>query len=93
MGRPTGDTEPLFGTVLQGRTVDPVIVTVARRRAYAVVQEEQRARLREVFDRELRVLVRRGVEVVARDAGVKLKTREDGSADAGASVTEGRNDD
>lgn len=68
-GRPVGDTEPLFG----GVEADPVIVAVAKRRAYAVVHEEQRDRLRDVFDRELKVLKRRGVEVVAKDAGVALK--------------------
>lgn len=78
VGRPSGDTEPLFGTVLNGRDVDPVIALVAKRRAYAVVNEEQRDRLAEVFSAELRVLARRGVEVVAADAGVKLAVNEDG---------------
>ena len=74
VGRPQGDVEPLFGTLLNGRAVHPVIALVAKRRAYAVIAEEQRRRLAEVFDRELKVLSRRGVEVVAKDAGVKLKT-------------------
>lgn len=81
VGRPQGDTEPLFGTRLAGREVDPTIALIAKRRAYAVVQEEQRERLAEVFDAELRVLARRGVETVARDAGVKLKAREGSEAE------------
>ena len=65
-GRPDGSVEPVF--VAEG--VDPVLIAVARRRAYAVVHEEQRDRMREVFRAELRVLKGRGVEVVARDAGI-----------------------
>ena len=76
VGRPQGDTEPLFGSVLNGRDVDPLIVKVARRRAYAVVAEEQRERLREVFERELKVLSRRELSVVAADAGVKLRAHD-----------------
>ena len=52
--------------------VHPVLVKVAQRRAFAVVHEEQRERLREVFGVELKVLKRRGVEEVARDAHIKL---------------------
>lgn len=80
VGRPSGDTEPLFGSVLNGREVDPLIVLIAKRRAYAVVHEEQRERLAEVFDKEMAVLRRRGIETVAADAGVALKR----SADAGS---------
>ena len=76
VGRPTGDTEPLFGSVLNGREVDPVIVLIAKRRAYAVVHEEQRERLAEVFDAELKVLKRRGLQTVAADAGVKLRAHD-----------------
>lgn len=71
-GRPLGDTKPLFA----GTDADPLIQMVAKRRAYAVVHEEQRDRLKQVFDTELRVLKRRGVTTVAADAGVKLKARE-----------------
>lgn len=80
VGRPSGDTEPLFGSVLNGRDVDPVLVMIAKRRAYAVVHEEQRERLQEVFAAELKVLNRRGLATVAEDAGVKLKTTPDGSS-------------
>lgn len=52
--------------------VSPVIVSVAKRRAYAVVHEEQRERMAEVFRAELKVLRRRGETQVAADAGVKL---------------------
>lgn len=72
VGRPADDREPLFARP----DADPVLALIAKRRAYAVVHEEQRARLAEVFDRELRVLNRRGVEVAAQDAGVKLAVRE-----------------
>lgn len=74
VGRPVGDNEPLFA----GVDADPVIALIAKRRAYAVVHEEQRDRLKEVFDKELRVLKRRGLEVVAQDAGVKLKAPIEG---------------
>ena len=77
VGRPVGDVEPLFA----GADADPVIALIAKRRAYAVVHEEQRERLAEVFAKELRVLKRRGLEVVAADAGVKLKA-DDGSSDS-----------
>lgn len=72
VGRPA-DAEPLF----IAPDVDPLIVLIAKRRAYAVVHEEQRARMAEVFDRELSVLRRRGVEQVASDAGVKLVGTEE----------------
>jgi hypothetical protein len=50
----------------------PVLLRAAERRAYAVVHEENRERLSEVFGVELKVLRRRGVEEVARDIGAKL---------------------
>lgn len=71
VGRPTG-TEPLFSAP----EVDPVIALIAKRRAYAVVHEEQRDRMSEVFAAELKVLKRRGLSVVAADAGVALKLTE-----------------
>lgn len=74
VGRPAGDVEPLFSV---GGMVDPVIAMIAKRRAYAVVHQEQRDRLAEVFDAELKVLKRRGLETVAEDAGVKLKGAEE----------------
>jgi hypothetical protein len=66
-GRPAGD-EPVF----VAPDVDPVIAMVAKRRAYAVVHEENKDRLATVFAQELKVLKRRGVAEVAQDAGVKL---------------------
>jgi len=82
VGRPSGDVEPLFA----GADADPVIALIAKRRAYAVVHEEQRARLKEVFDKELKVLKRRGLEQVAADAGVKLRVTDEltGSSEGGA---------
>jgi hypothetical protein len=67
-GRPSGDTEPVF----VAPDVDPLIALVAKRRAYAVIHEENKDRLAAVFNKELAVLKRRGVAEVARDAGVKL---------------------
>jgi hypothetical protein len=70
-GRPVRDDD-LSDVLFPSNGEHPVIVRVAERRAYAVVHEEQRGRLREVFGVELKVLRRRGVAEVARDAGVKL---------------------
>lgn len=64
-GRPDGDVQPIF--VAEG--VDPVLVSVAKRRAYAVVHQEQRERMREIFEAELKVLRRRGTDVVLADTG------------------------
>lgn len=72
-GRPIGDVEPLFA----GVDADPVIAMIAKRRAYAVVHEENRDRLYEVFHQELKVLRRRGLAQVAADSGVKLKENEE----------------
>lgn len=68
-GRPDGTVEPVFA-VDEG--TDPLIASVAKRRAYAVVHEEQRERMAELFQAELKVLKRRGVERVASDVGLKL---------------------
>ena len=73
VGRPLGDTEPLFAV---GDSVDPVVALVAKRRAYAVVHEEQRDRLKSLFNAEVKVLRRRGASRVAADAGVALKAIE-----------------
>lgn len=70
-GRPLGDVAPVFVDPV-GDT-DPLLLAVAKRRAYAVVHEEQKERLAELFRKELKVLRRRGVEVVAADTGVALK--------------------
>lgn len=51
---------------------EPLLVRVAERRAFAVVHEENRERLRAVFGVELKVLKRRGVAEVARDAGISI---------------------
>jgi hypothetical protein len=72
-GRPAGDAEPVF----VAPDVDPLIAMVAKRRAYAVVHEENKDRLAEVFAAELKVLKRRGVTTVARDAGVALKVNDE----------------
>lgn len=73
-GRPVREDgqDALFGAG-GGDGVSPILRRVAERRAYAVVHEEQRARLREVFEGELKVLRRRGVEEVARDSGISLE--------------------
>jgi len=77
-GRPTGDVEPLFASAgINLAEVDPVLVNVAKRRAYAVVHEEGRERLAEVFKKELKVLKRRGVQRVAQDSGKRLKDFND----------------
>lgn len=77
-GRPVREDgqDALFGAgggAGGGDGVSPILRRVAERRAYAVVHEEQRARLREVFEGELKVLRRRGVEEVARDSGISLE--------------------
>ena len=59
VGRPLGDTEPLFASAEDLRSYEPEVVSAAKRRAYAVVHEENRARIREVFLKELKVLARR----------------------------------
>lgn len=71
VGRPSGSdrSESLFAV---GGAVHPLLASVAKRRAHAVVLEEQRDRLAEVFGAELKVLKRRGVEQVASDVGVDL---------------------
>lgn len=71
VGRPA-DAEPVFAPV----DVDPVIRTIAQRRAYAVVHEENKGRLAEVFIAEVGVLRRRGAEQAAKDAGIDLSKRD-----------------
>ena len=69
-GRPEredGDSV-LFNTA----DVHPVLARAAQRRAYAVVHEENRGRLREIFSIEMKVLKRRGVQEVATDIGMPL---------------------
>lgn len=76
-GRPVrADGETLFGSA---GDVDPILRRVAERRAYAVVHEENRDRLKKIFLDELKVLRRRGVEEVARDAGIALPPSESDS--------------
>lgn len=67
LGEPGGDGETLFPS----GGAHPLLVRVAERRAVAVVHEEQRSRLNEVFRKELAVLARRGVQEVAEDIGYK----------------------
>jgi hypothetical protein len=75
-GRPAEDdgldTEPMFA--YEGH---PVFQRVAQRRAYAVVHEENKDRLREVFRKELKVLERRGLETVAADSRIRLAEDSD----------------
>jgi hypothetical protein len=77
-GRPTDteDVEPLF----PAGDAHPVLANVARRRAYALVHEENKDRLREVFASELKVLRRRGLETVAEDARINLAKLESAEA-------------
>lgn len=94
-GRPRReDGEPLFGDLAAGAAGSAtggagaaVLRRIAERRAYAVVHEEQRARLREVFEAELKVLKRRGVEEVARDAGIRLELAEESAGGESASAS------
>lgn len=74
VGRPSGDTEPLFK--VDSSAVHPLLAAVAKRRAHAVVLEEQKERLADLFARELKVLRRRGVSQVAADCGVALPEDE-----------------
>lgn len=69
-GRPNvaDGEEPLFPL----GTAHPLVARVAQRRAFAVVHEESRGRLAEVYRQELAVLRRRDVEDVAEDVGVSL---------------------
>ncbi|QLF84483.1 hypothetical protein SEA_RIE18_1 [Microbacterium phage Rie18] len=77
VGRPSGDTlEESPYRDPSGGQLDPLLLSVAKRRAQTVVLEEQRDRLASVFAAELGVLRRRGVEVVARDVGVDLSRRD-----------------
>lgn len=67
-GRPSrddGSDEPLFPS----SDLDPILVRTAERRAFAVVHEENRERLRAIYHSELAVLKRRGPEQVAADTG------------------------
>ena len=73
VGRPSGDVEPVF----PGNDREPLLVDVARRRAYALVHEENKATLNAYFEKELKVLERRGVEVVAADTGRKVRAAGD----------------
>jgi hypothetical protein len=74
-GRPIRDEDD--GVLFPSTDAHPVLVRVAERRAFAVVHEENRDRLREVFRVELKVLSRRGIDEVAADAGISLKNAED----------------
>lgn len=65
-GRPARSAEePLFP---RGDVPD-LIGRVAERRAYAVIHEKYRAELAELYRAELKVLLKRGVDVVAADIG------------------------
>lgn len=77
VGRPSGDelAESPYRDPSGGQ-IDPLLISVAKRRAQTVVLEECRSRLADVFSAELKVLRRRGVEEVAGDVGVDLAKRE-----------------
>ena len=90
VGRPSGDdaaSSPYRDP--SGGALDPLLLSVAKRRAQTVVLEEQRDRLATVFAAELKVLRRRGVAEVAADVGVDLAKRDAGAgAVAGSKGTE-----
>lgn len=65
------------GVLFDGSDSDPILVRVAQRRSFAIVHEENRERLAQLFKAELKVLRRRGVAEVAADAGISLQTVED----------------
>lgn len=67
-GRPSG-----VGPLMDGVGVDPLLVRIAKNRAFAVVHDEQTDRLRALFTAELAVLRKRGVSRVAKDVGVELE--------------------
>lgn len=70
-GRPSGED------VFPRSDVHPLLRKVAQRRAFAVVHENNKEELAELYSEELAVLKRRGVEQVAADLGIEL---EDGDA-------------
>ncbi|UYL85377.1 hypothetical protein SEA_HAGER_1 [Microbacterium phage Hager] len=83
VGRPSGDSlEESPYRDPSGGQLDPLLLSVAKRRAQTVVLEEQRERLSAVFAAELKVLRRRGVEAVAADVGVDLAKRNKASEEA-----------
>lgn len=69
-GRPAGSGAG--SDVFAGTDAHPLLVRAARQRTLAVVFDEQRKRMGEVFRAELAVLRKRGLKVVARDEGVEL---------------------
>lgn len=71
-GRPGGGNDVIF----PGEGMHPLIQRIAARRATAVVLEEQKDRLADLFRREARVLEERGLKQVAADAGVKVNLSE-----------------
>jgi hypothetical protein len=75
-GRPTADDLDLEPVFPMGDS-NPTVAAIARRRAYAVVHEEEKDRLREVFRAELRVLNRRDIAEVFEDAHIKVQTLDD----------------
>lgn len=69
-GRPTDveDQAPVF----VDETANPILVKIARRRAYAVLHEEYKERMRELFKAEIKVLKRRDFFEVLEDARVSV---------------------
>jgi hypothetical protein len=75
-GRPTADDldlEPVFPV---GNN-HPAIAGIAKRRALAVVHEQEKDRLRELFHAELKVLNRRDEAEVLADARIRVQTLAD----------------
>lgn len=58
---------------------NPFLVTIAQRRAYAVVHEKYKAELSAIFASELAVLRKRGIKQVAADAGYDYEESDDSS--------------
>lgn len=64
-GRPPGSLEKTI--LFRAADRDPDLVRIARKRAQRVVHDENRDRLRDVFEAEYRVLAERGLTQVLAD--------------------------
>lgn len=76
VGRPAGDTDPVFASAADLERFEPAVVSAAKRRAYAVIHEENRVRLREVFLKELKVLDKRNRK--SSDSSASSASRSNG---------------
>ena len=71
VGRPAKSEDGAAGEVLfPAGNAAPLIASIARRRAYAVLHQESRERLAEIFAIELSVLNQRGEDQVRKDVGL-----------------------